>query len=208
MKRIPIEELKTKKYSLLSIIWDAYVKKKRRFVNCKCDCWNTKILNLGDIRWWKILSCWCYNKKSAKKRATTHWMSHTTWLYTVWKWIKSRCNNKNGQHYNCYWGRWIKCEWKSFEEFYKDMKDGYKKWLTIDRIDNGWNYIKENCRWATAQEQTNNRRSNHIIIWEWKEYTMRILCDTLWISYRKLRYRINTLSWNSDRAINLLLNNI
>ena len=47
---------------------------------------------------------------------------------------------------------------KSFEEFYSDMYPTYKKWLTVEREDNDWNYCKSNCKWATMKEQSNNRR--------------------------------------------------
>ena len=83
-------------------------------------------------------------------------------LHCVWSWMKQRCNNKRSTSYKDYWWRWITiCEKrKIFELFYEDMKEWRKKWLSIDRIDNNWNYCKENCRWATQWQQMRNTRRN------------------------------------------------
>lgn len=59
-------------------------------------------------------------------------------LYSIWKTMKNRCNNKNNHKYNRYGGRGIKVcpRWdNNFLEFVKDMgprPEGY----TLDRIDN------------------------------------------------------------------------
>lgn len=80
-------------------------------------------------------------------------------VYFVWTSARYRCNNKNSKDYYRYGGRGIKmCKrWNKFEKFWEDMGPTYKPGLTLDRIDNNLGYYKENCRWATWEEQFANR---------------------------------------------------
>lgn len=91
-----------------------------------------------------------------------HGMEHP--LYNVWMSMRKRCNNPNEKCYKHYGGRGIKVceEWNSFLTFFSDMKDGYKKGLQLDRIDNNKGYSKDNCRWATVSENCSNRRTSII----------------------------------------------
>ena len=109
-----------------------------------------------------------------------------TRFYNIWKGIKVRCYNKNRMYYKNYGGRGIEVciEWKnSFIDFYNDMYSDYiihckkygEKNTTIDRKDNNGNYCKQNCRWATQQEQMENSRMARKIIFNKKVYTLSAL---------------------------------
>lgn len=140
-----------------------------------------------------------------------HWLRYTR-IYRIYYWMCNRCYNKKGKDYYRYWGKWITCERKGFLEFYNDMNKSYlehckKYWeknTTIDRIDNAWNYCKENCRWATILEQNNNRYCISNIEYEWVIYSsIADMCRKLWIynNYRNIRNRIRNLWWSISDAI-------
>lgn len=97
-------------------------------------------------------------KKSWKKRSAFHGMYNTK-FYTSWRSMTTRCRGTAGaDSIRKYKNKGIVvCDkWLSFKGFYEDMYPTYKEGLTIDRIKNELGYFKENCRWATAQQQCDN----------------------------------------------------
>lgn len=180
------------RYNNLIIIENISLWRKRE-VKCKCDCWNIKIIKLCSLRNWITKSCWCLQIKKASK----HWLYKHP-LYKTWRWINTRCYNNNSIQYKDWGGRWITCEWKSIEEFIHDMYSTYRQWLQLDRINNDWNYSKNNCRWATRVEQSRNRRSNIIIDW----ITLIEYCHIHWKNYQKIICRMRKLNWSLEKSIN------
>lgn len=179
---------------------------------CLCDCGTVKKIRLNDILKEKkpTRSCGCLTKEIAKKAHTTHGMKYTN-FYGIWNNIKDRCLNKKSHAYKNYGERGIKIDntWLDFNNFKNDMYESYQehliknKYTSIDRINNNKGYSKENCKWSSREEQQNNIRSNNIIVYKNKKYTVAQLSKDNNINYNKLMYRIKS---NFDEN-NLLLKN-
>jgi hypothetical protein len=186
MKRKDLNLLKWKEFNYLKIIEENQIKNNKQKILVKCVCWTEKYVALNNMMTWSIKSCWCMKSEIISKTNTTHGMRSLNWIYNIFRSINSRCHNERWKDYKNYWWRWIKCLRESFEDFYRDMWWTYERWLTIDRINNDWNYCKENCRRATIKQQANNKRNNNILLYEWNKYTLSQLSEKLWISRHKI----------------------
>jgi hypothetical protein len=139
-------------------------------------------------------------------------VNHHKRFYSVWRNMMQRCLNQKHKDYKNYGGRGIKvCEnWHKYENFEDDVYEDYFYFLsekkekpTLERVNNEDNYCKENCRWATIKEQSNNRRIRNgtgieyfgeiKTIAEWaRNYGMKPVT---------LKARIGNYGWSFERAI-------
>lgn len=132
---------------------------KKRY-KCKCLLCGNEFVTLGTtVKTGRTKSCGCLSRKKAKERMKKHGM-HGTEIYKRWKGMKVRCNQPSYHAYERYHSRNITVcnEWeKDFMTFYNDMNDTFFTGAELDRIDNDKGYSKENCRWVTHKENSNNR---------------------------------------------------
>lgn len=100
---------------------------------------------------------------------------------------KARCNNINNPAFHNYGGRGItiQADWLIPKTgVYNLIRDiGYRpsESHSLDRIDVDGNYCKENCKWSTRKEQSNNRRDTIII----SDEPLAILCEKLNITHSR-----------------------
>lgn len=88
-------------------------------------------------------------------------------IYNVYKMIKERCYNKNRKDYKYYGYKGIKMctEWNdNFETFYEwAILNGYKKGMSIDRINSNGDYEPTNCRIIKLSENCRFKSSTNYI---------------------------------------------
>ena len=123
---------------------------------CTIDDCNKKVVGRGwcSLHWQR----WRRYGDPLLVRFPKHGYRYTK-TYKTWQAMRERCQKRDG-----YMGRVAVCErWQnSFTDFLSDMgerPDG----MTLDRIDNGKGYSKDNCRWATHKQQNHNRRNNVLV---------------------------------------------
>jgi hypothetical protein len=135
---------------------------------CRCECGNEKSILAGSLTYGDSRSCGCLRKETAAKMMTIHGAARRQKRlseYKTWSGMITRCTNPNSDSYANYGGRGIGVcdEWRSFENFLRDMGSRPSRNHSLDRIKNELGYSKGNCRWATKTEQARNRRDNRII---------------------------------------------
>lgn len=161
---------------------------------CMCDCGTIKITPIRKVVCGDTISCGCAARESAARINKSHGLSKTR-EYSIWCNMIQRCTNKNREYYPYYGGRNISVchRWEKFENFLLDMGK-CPKGKTLDRIDSNKDYSVKNCRWATRQQQANNRRSN-----KWVTYDSKTLTVAQWA--RELKLNENTLYGRLRRGI-------
>lgn len=137
---------------------------------CVCDCGNSTVVALGNLRSGSVKSCGCHRREILDK--TSHGLEKHP-LYCTWSGMIARCFNQKSHVYKHYGGRGISvCDrWLDIRNFIEDM--GVKpKATSLDRINNEGDYEPSNCRWATRSEQQNNKRNNRVLEFEGVRKTM------------------------------------
>lgn len=177
-----------------------------RFWKCACDCGNVISVRTSSLKDGNTKSCGCLKKDLVSQVNYKHGQKGTR-LYRIWGTMKKRCYYPKHKNYMNYGGRGITIceEWlgeHGFENFASwALNNGYSDELTIDRIDNRKGYSPENCRWATATEQQNNRRNNVKYFYEGKSLSAKEWANTKGIPLRTLLNRLYIQKWSIERAL-------
>lgn len=173
---------------------------------CECDCneRNVQIVQANHLREGSSLQCSKCAHKITGESNSTHRETESR-LYYIWCSMKSRCNRPTDDAYERYGGRGISVctEWmNSFESFRNwSLDNGYQEDLSIERVNNDGNYCPENCRWATAIEQANNRRSNRILTYNNETHTLAEWSRLTGLDRHVITDRIDKFNWSIEKAL-------
>lgn len=117
--------------------------------------------------------------------------------------MMDRCYRENANNYPRYGGRGIKvCEdWHNIEKFEEWVNSsGFESGMSLERKDVDGDYSPENCKWATAKQQANNRRNTVYIEYNGEKRTISEWAEKLGINRSTLNNRIYR-GWTIEKAL-------
>ena len=142
-------------------------------------------------------------KKTSGKRKSRSGVAGDR-LHRIWSRMKQRCYNNNCAQYNNYGGRGITIcdEWRTSYSAFKEwaLANGYKDDLSLDRIDVNSGYSPSNCRWATAKEQSRNKRNNRYITFRGVTLSLAEWSERSGLKAMTLYNRIAS-GWSVEKAL-------
>jgi len=176
--------------------------------SCLCDCGNITQAPTGGLNFGHPRSCGCGQRDAAAKVCidkSVHAMSGKR-IYNIWRAMHQRCYYPRAINYQCYGARGIsicKERYKNFPVFYAwAMANGYKEWLSIDRINNNGNYEPSNCRFIGPKSQARNRKNTRLLTLDGITKSVVEWAELSGIGATTILYRISA-GWPSDKLLAL-----
>lgn len=134
----------------------------RIMVKVRCSCGIIRSVEQRRLVSGQTQSCGCRRRElaiahNARRQKTNG--GYKDPAYQSWKAMRSRCGDPNHDSWRYYGGRGIAvcARWGSFGDFLADMGPR-PAGTSLDRINVNGGYELSNCRWATAEQQYENRR--------------------------------------------------
>lgn len=178
----------------LTALWPLRVNKHGQYIwLCVCDCGRTAEVMVSHLKSEHTKSCGC--------RQGGRLIAGNEHLRTrrVWAGILYRCRHRPGYADR---GIGVCSRWSKFENFLADMGE-IPDAMTIERVDNDAGYFPENCVWAPMDVQNRNKRNNHRVSYQGREYVLTDLAakhgaDGVYASLISIRLK---RGWPLEKAL-------
>lgn len=197
IKRYPKDNLVNRRFGMLIVL--SFEGRGRSgdgnsYWNCKCDCGGSSRSTGYNLKKGNTRSCGCQIKVRLKRANLKHGLTGCP-EYRTWSGMMTRCYNEKELAYKHYGGRGIEVSerWRGddgFENFFADMGKRPSPRHSIERERVNGNYEPGNCRWATREEQANNKRNTMRVMHKGKLTPLKAACSDIGVEYKFVRLRM------------------
>jgi hypothetical protein len=87
-----------------------------------------------------------------------------------------------------------------FENFLEDMGERPPK-TSIERMRNNHGYQPNNCVWATASQQSRNKRNNRMVTLDGRTQCVTAWCEELGLKCDTVFHRVYVGGWTYTKAL-------
>lgn len=168
----------------------------------RCDCGCVRRMRRGNVvRAVGNRSCGCARRERMRTLNPKTGMGRHGPTARSWKAMMARCYRPGVNGYKRYGGAGVAVDarWHSYDQFLADMGER-PVGTTLDRIDNARGYEPGNCRWATGEQQANNRSTNRQVTAFGRTQTIAQWAREVGLSHRALHGRLKA-GWEIERAL-------
>ena len=172
------------------------VDSRNKYVWECCECGSVAQGEYANLKKEVKNHCGCLGS-SRRRGVNNHLYKHgktKSSEYTSWHLMKRRLTVKSDKSYDHYINnlkidadpRWL----DSFEAFYADMGDKPNPKFTLERINAYRGYWPDNCRWASKEEQAQNKTTTFWCVYKGEKISLSSLCEQLELKYITVYMRI------------------
>lgn len=176
-----------------------------RVWNCRCECGTELVCYASNLRTGDTRSCGCWQQENLPNIRLKHGGCRKVGRlpeHNVFVLARQRCINPKLKSYRHYGGRGIEFRFTSFEHFMDAVGPRPSPRHSLDRIDNEGHYEPGNVRWATTEQQANNKRNSVWVSYGGRSLTVAELATETGVPRFTLRRRLSC-GWCVECAVSL-----